>query len=47
MLHWLVGSYRVLGLNGQNWMLVIAGAFAVYLAVYFGVLALNRRRHSH
>ncbi len=26
MLHWLVGSCRVFGLNGQNWMLVIAGA---------------------
>lgn len=45
MLHWLVGSCRVLGLNGQNWMLLIAGALAVYLAVYFGALALKRRRN--
>ena len=45
MLHWLVGSCRMLGLDGQNWMLVIAGAFAVYLAVYFGLSALKRHRH--
>ncbi len=43
MLHWLVGSCRVFGLDGQNWMLLIAGA----LAVYFFVLALLRRRPSH
>lgn len=41
MLHWLVGSCRVLGLNGQNWMLVIAGALAVYCAV---LLIIRRRR---
>ncbi len=41
MLHWLTGNCRVFGLNGQNWMLVIAGA----LVVYFVVLALLRRRH--
>ncbi len=35
MLQWLVGSCRVLGLNGQNWMLVIAGALAVYLVVLY------------
>jgi hypothetical protein len=45
MLHWLVGSCRVLGLDGQNWMLLIAGV----LAVYFAALALTRRlrRPSH
>jgi len=41
MLHWLTGNCRVLGLDGQNWMFVMAGA----LAVYFAVLALVRRRH--
>lgn len=43
MLRWLVGSYEVFGLDGQNWMLVIAGAFAVYLAA----LALIRRHRAH
>ncbi len=42
MLHWLVGSCRVLGLNAQNWMLVIAAG----LAIYFAALALLRRRHQ-
>lgn len=32
MLQWLTGSCQVLGLNGQNWMLVIAGALVVYCA---------------
>jgi hypothetical protein len=41
MLYWLVDTCRVLGLNAQNWMLVIAGAFAAYLAA----LALLRHRH--
>ena len=41
MLHWLVGSCHVFGLNAQNWMLVIAGALVVYLIG----LALLRRRH--
>jgi hypothetical protein len=40
MLLWLTGGCRVFGLNGQNWMLVIAGA----LAVYFVALALLRLR---
>lgn len=43
MLHWLVGSCRVLGLDGQNWMLVIAGAFVVYLAA---LAIVRHRRHS-
>jgi hypothetical protein len=43
MLHWLVGSCRVLGLNAQNWMLVIAGAFVVY----FAALALLRHHRTH
>jgi LPXTG-motif cell wall-anchored protein len=41
MLHWLVGSCRVLGLDGQNWMLVIAGALGVYAAA---LLLIRRRR---
>ena len=41
MLQWLVGSCQVLGLNGQNWMLVIAGALVVYCLALFVL----RRRH--
>lgn len=41
MLQWLVDSFPVLGLKGQNWMLVIAGALVVYCAV----LIVLRRRH--
>lgn len=44
MLHWLVGSCRVLGLNGQNWMLVIAGALVVYLAALAWIV---RRQSTH
>jgi hypothetical protein len=44
MLHWLTGGCRVFGLDGQNWMVVIAGALAVYFAV---LVVLRRRRHTH
>ncbi len=40
MQHWLTGDCRVFGLDGQNWMLVIAGA----LAAYGAALAVLRRR---
>jgi hypothetical protein len=43
MLHWLTGSCRVFGLNGQNWMLVIAGALAAYIVV----LGLLQRFRTH
>ena len=43
MLHWLVGSCRVFGLDWQNWMLVFAGVFAVYLAAL--ALVSHWRRH--
>lgn len=45
MLHWLVGSCRVLGLDAQNWMLVIAGALAVYLATLVLIRRWRRRAH--
>ena len=31
MLSWLVRSCDVFGLHGQNWMLLIAALFALYL----------------
>jgi hypothetical protein len=34
----------VIGLNGQNWMLVIVGALAVYLVV---LAVLRRQRRAH
>lgn len=43
MLKWLVGSCEVLGLSGQNWMLVIAGALIVY-CVALCVVRRRRRR---
>jgi hypothetical protein len=39
MLSWLVQSSDVLGLHPQNWMLLIAGLFALYI----GWLAFVRR----
>jgi hypothetical protein len=42
MLQWLVDSFPVLGLRGQNWMLVSAGALVVYCAV---LIVLRRRSH--
>lgn len=43
---WLIDSSRVLGLNAQHWMLVIAGTFTVYFTVYlaYGVASLLIRR---
>lgn len=32
MLNWLVGSCDILGLRGQNWMLLIGALFALYIA---------------
>ena len=40
MLEWLVGNCRVLGISGQNWMLVVLGALAIYIVT----LLLMRRR---
>ena len=33
MIDWLLANFEFFGLNGQNWMLAFAGAFAVYIAV--------------
>jgi hypothetical protein len=33
MIDWLLTNFEFFGLNGQNWMLAFAGAFAVYIAV--------------
>ena len=32
MLPWLVATSDVLGLHAQNWMLLTAGLFALYIA---------------
>lgn len=42
MLHWLVGNCELLGFAAQNWMLVMAGALALYVVV---LLARQRRAH--
>lgn len=39
MLNWLTGNFEVFGLPGQNWMLVVAGGFLLYIAA----LAIGRR----
>jgi hypothetical protein len=41
MLHWLVGNCELFGLTGQNWMLVVAGALALYVVML--MLARPRR----
>jgi hypothetical protein len=33
MLNWLTGNCDLLGFNGQNWMLVLAGGLLAYIAV--------------
>lgn len=33
MLNWLVQDFGFLGLNGQNWMPVLAGALLLYAVV--------------
>jgi hypothetical protein len=38
-MNWLVGNFEVFGLPGQNWMLVVAGVVAAYVAM----LAIARR----
>ncbi len=38
-MNWLVANFDLFGLPGQNWMLVVAGAIAVYVAL----LAVARR----
>jgi hypothetical protein len=32
MLNWLVGNCSIFGLRAQNWMLLIAAMFALYIA---------------
>jgi len=39
-LDWLTENCRLLGLNGQNWMLIVGGG----LLIYVGALALERHR---
>ena len=39
---WLVGNFDLFGLPGQNWMLVVAGVVAIYVAM----LAIGRRRQG-
>ena len=41
VLNWLTDNCEVLGLNGQNWMLVVAGGMLLYIAML--VIA---RRHQ-
>jgi hypothetical protein len=41
MLHWLVGNCHLFGFTAQNWMLVVAGALALYVLT----LLLARQRH--
>ena len=33
MLDWLTGNCDLFGLAGQNWMLVLGGGFALYIAM--------------
>ena len=42
MLDWLTGNCDLLGFNGQNWMLVLAGGLLLYIAV----LVIGRRRQT-
>lgn len=42
-MQWLVADWYLLGLNGQNWMLVVGGALALYVAG----LVIARRRRPH
>jgi hypothetical protein len=42
MLNWLTGNCDLLGFNGQNWMLVLAGGLLAYIAV----LVIGRRRQT-
>jgi hypothetical protein len=42
VLNWLVQSCDVLGYSGQNWMLVVAGFFLLYIAA----IAIGRRSQT-
>jgi hypothetical protein len=42
MLNWLTGNCNLLGFNGQNWMLVLAGGLLLYIAV----LVIGHRRQA-
>ena len=42
MLDWLVGNYELLGVTGQNWMLLIAGGLLLYIVMLF----ILRSRHA-
>jgi hypothetical protein len=42
MAHWLVGDCNLLGLPAQNWMVLLGGGFALYVALL--ALAARRRR---
>jgi hypothetical protein len=41
MLQWLVEDWHLFGLSGQNWLLVIGGGLALYIA---GLVIAARRR---
>jgi len=41
MLQWLVDDWHLFGLSGQNWLLVIGGGLALYIA---GLVIARRRR---
>ena len=41
MLQWLVDDWHLFGLSGQNWLLVIGGGLALYIA---GLVIAHRRR---
>jgi disulfide bond formation protein DsbB len=43
MLNWLTNNCDLLGFNGQNWMLVLAGGLLVYIAV----LVIRQRRQAN
>lgn len=42
MLDWLLGSWDVFGLDGQNWMWVFGLALLLYIAT---LLIVRRREH--
>jgi hypothetical protein len=42
-MQWLVADWHLLGLTGQNWILVVGGALTLYIAGL--VIAQRRRRH--
>lgn len=42
MLNWLIGNCEFFGYTGQNWMVALAGALLLYIAV----LVIGRRRQT-